>query len=177
MLLGIEKMFWTFDPLQSRNAHLNINRLGVVIREYRIDMYGQTDSPLHRGIGTDRFVPLWQLPTDRVAGRVVGDPRHAFDPSSVDSGSVGVVLSASLREDNLPVPGRVALGLADDWLSVEIPSDVGEVMEKDPGLAQAWRASTREVLTHYMQSGYEVREFVRGRPTSMYLLTQIDEPE
>ena len=177
MALGIEKMFWTFDPLQSRNAHLNITRLGAVIREYRIDMYGQTDSPLHRGIGTDRFVPLWQLPTERVAGRVVDDPRHAFDASVIDADSVGVALSALTRSDTLPAPGRVDLDLRGDWVSVEIPSDVGEMMDRDLGLAQAWRAATREALTHYMQSGYEVREFVRGQPTSTYLLTHIGKAE
>jgi len=175
MALGIEKMFWTFDPLQSRNAHLNLTRLGAVIREYRIDMYGQTDSPLHRGIGTDRFVPLWQLPTDRVAGRVVNDPSHAFDLASIDPNAIGVVLDASIRSDALPVPGRVDLGLEHEWLSVAIPSDVGSLMERDLGLAQAWRAATRNALTHYLQSGYEVREFARGHRTSKYLLTYIDE--
>jgi len=66
MGLGVRKMFWTFDPLRSRNAHLNIARLGIVVREYRENMYGDTDSPLHRGIGTDRFVALWLLDSDRV---------------------------------------------------------------------------------------------------------------
>lgn len=173
MALGIEKMFWTFDPLQSRNAHLNVTRLGAVIREYRVDMYGETDSPLHRGIGTDRFIPLWQLRTERVAGRLVDDPAQAFDPSSLRPDSIGVALDATSRSDSLPLPVRLNLELDDDWISVGVPADVGGVMDLDLGLAQEWRAVTREAFPHYLRQGYEVREFVRGPVVSRYLLTRI----
>ena len=138
MALGIDRMYWTFDPLQSRNAHLNITRLGAVVREYRVDMYGQTDSPLHRGIGTDRFVPLWHLPTERVAGRLTDDPSHAFDPSSIDDASTGVALAAiSTDGGSHPRPGPVDCTLGNEWVRVEIPSDVGALMDDDLGLAQA----------------------------------------
>ncbi|TVP76623.1 MAG: GNAT family N-acetyltransferase, partial [Gemmatimonadales bacterium] len=51
---GVRVMEWTFDPLVARNAHLNLNRLGAAGVEYVVDAYGDSDSPLHRGIGTDR---------------------------------------------------------------------------------------------------------------------------
>ena len=57
---GIQKMFWTFDPLDAKNAHINFNRLGVYAREYVVDMYGQTESPLHAH-GTDRLIVTWDL--------------------------------------------------------------------------------------------------------------------
>ena len=53
---GVAREFWTFDPLQARNAHLNINRLGVRVIDYAVNMYGTTGSPLHLGIATDRFI-------------------------------------------------------------------------------------------------------------------------
>ncbi|NIP92192.1 MAG: acetyltransferase, partial [Gemmatimonadetes bacterium] len=62
----VTRMYWTFDPLESRNAYLNLSRLGAVVREYAPDMYGVSDSPLHRGLGTDRFVVTWELDTARV---------------------------------------------------------------------------------------------------------------
>ena len=175
LALGIQKMFWTFDPLQSRNAHLNVTRLGAVVREYRVDMYGQTDSPLHRGIGTDRFVPLWQLSAQRVEGRVADDPAHAFDPSAIDRKSVGVALGASDARDDRSHPEAVDLTLGEDWVSVAIPADISRLMAEDLELAQAWRLATRKALTHYMGIGYEVREFARGRPTSKYLLARVRE--
>ena len=66
MALGVRTMHWTFDPLQSRNAHMNLVRLGAVMREYEIDMYGESGSPLHEGIGTDRFVVTWEMDSARV---------------------------------------------------------------------------------------------------------------
>lgn len=72
--LGVEVMYWTFDPLQAKNAYLNIEKLGVITSEYHPDMYGETDSPLHRGIGTDRFVARWELVSDRVAEKASGAP-------------------------------------------------------------------------------------------------------
>jgi predicted GNAT superfamily acetyltransferase len=57
---GIQRMFWTFDPLDAKNAHINFNRLGVYAREYVLDMYGRTESPLH-ATGTDRLIVIWEL--------------------------------------------------------------------------------------------------------------------
>jgi predicted GNAT superfamily acetyltransferase len=59
--IGATAISWTFDPLVARNAHLNINVLGVRVSEYVRDMYGQSASPLHRGIGTDRLVATWPV--------------------------------------------------------------------------------------------------------------------
>ena len=58
---GVSEMRWTFDPLQGRNAYVNFSKLGIVAREYAQDMYGETDSPLHRGVGTDRLVATWTM--------------------------------------------------------------------------------------------------------------------
>ena len=173
MALGIEKMYWTFDPLQSRNAHLNITRLGAVIREYRVDMYGQTDSPLHRGIGTDRFVPVWELSTERVSGRLKDDPSFAFDPTTIRGKTIRIALEAILAPGKpYPHPGQVDATLESDWIRIDIPSDVDALMAGDLQLAQAWRAATRAALTHYMGLGYEVQEFIRGLHSSGYLLAR-----
>ena len=58
---GVEIVYWTFDPLEARNAHINFERLGVVAREYLRDVYGETGSHLHAGIGTDRLVAEWHI--------------------------------------------------------------------------------------------------------------------
>jgi len=63
---GIRLIMWTFDPLEIRNAHFNLNRLGAICREYSQNLYGITTSPLHRGIPTDRLVAEWHLDSARV---------------------------------------------------------------------------------------------------------------
>jgi predicted GNAT superfamily acetyltransferase len=67
--LGAKTIYWTFDPLVARNAHLNINVLGVRVTEYVEEMYGQSTSPMHRGIGTDRFVVAWPVDDGELARR------------------------------------------------------------------------------------------------------------
>ena len=69
---GVERIYWTFDPLDAKNAYVNFVRLGVVANEYRVDMYGQTASPLHQGIGTDRLIVVWPIATSRVEQRLSG---------------------------------------------------------------------------------------------------------
>jgi predicted GNAT superfamily acetyltransferase len=68
---GIELMEWTFDPLEIKNAHLNIAKLGAVIRRYKRNFYGPSSSPLHGGLPTDRIVAEWWLGSERVR-RVLG---------------------------------------------------------------------------------------------------------
>ena len=60
----VEIVYWTYDPLVAKNAHINLNKLGAKIQEYVPDMYGEdTGSDLHRGLGMDRFIVAWPMAT------------------------------------------------------------------------------------------------------------------
>jgi predicted GNAT superfamily acetyltransferase len=77
---GIRLIQWTFDPLELRNAHFNLNRLGAICREYLPNHYGTTTSPLHRGLATDRLLVEWRLDSARVVAAIqnlVKDPVEA----------------------------------------------------------------------------------------------------
>jgi predicted GNAT superfamily acetyltransferase len=67
---GIRLIQWTFDPLELRNAHFNLNRLGAICREYQPNLYGVTTSPLHRGLATDRLLAEWHLDSARVVAAI-----------------------------------------------------------------------------------------------------------
>jgi predicted GNAT superfamily acetyltransferase len=67
---GIRFIQWTFDPLELRNAHFNLNRLGAICRQYKPNLYGVTTSPLHRGLATDRLLAEWQLDSPRVIAAI-----------------------------------------------------------------------------------------------------------
>src|SRR5437660_12828731 len=74
---GIRLVQWTFDPLELRNAHFNLNRLGAISRRYLANIYGVTTSPLHRGLETDRLLVEWHLDSPRVVAAIedlVKDP-------------------------------------------------------------------------------------------------------
>jgi predicted GNAT superfamily acetyltransferase len=63
---GFELIEWTFDPLEIKNAYLNIERLGAIARRYSMNQYGITSSPLQGGLPTDRLVAEWWLKSKRV---------------------------------------------------------------------------------------------------------------
>jgi predicted GNAT superfamily acetyltransferase len=75
---GIELMEWTFDPLEIKNAHLNISKLGAIVRRYRHNFYGPSSSPLQGGLPTDRVYSEWWLRSKRVERALRNEPEH-FD--------------------------------------------------------------------------------------------------
>jgi predicted GNAT superfamily acetyltransferase len=82
---GIRLVQWTFDPLELRNAHFNLNRLGAICRQYLPNLYGVTTSPLHRGLATDRLLVEWHLDSPRAVaaiGNLAKDPIEA--PAAIE---------------------------------------------------------------------------------------------
>lgn len=82
---GIRLIQWTFDPLELRNAHFNLNRLGAICREYLPNLYGVTTSPLHRGLATDRLLVEWRLDSARAVAAIQNlekDPGEA--PATIE---------------------------------------------------------------------------------------------
>jgi predicted GNAT superfamily acetyltransferase len=74
---GIRQMEWTFDPLEIKNAYLNIRKLGAIARRYQVDFYGVSSSRLQGGLPTDRLVAEWQLDSPRVEAALEGRPPAA----------------------------------------------------------------------------------------------------
>ena len=128
---GVDTARWTFDPLVAKNAHINLNRLGAVVVEHVENMYGDSNSTLHAGLGTDRFVVEWRLADERVAHVIAG------------------------RE----IAGRESSPQA--AVRVEIPADVYEVLERAPRDAVQWRARTRAAFRQHLAQGYRVTTFSR----------------
>ncbi len=80
MAAGLDLIAWTFDPLQALNAHLNLAKLGVLVREYHLDAYPGSASPLHAGTATDRFVAEWWLSSAHAIERLAAAERDETPP-------------------------------------------------------------------------------------------------
>ena len=76
---GFELMEWTFDPLEVKNAYLNIAKLGAIARRYNVNQYGITSSPLQGGLPTDRLVAEWWMNSKRVEAALADAPRAKFE--------------------------------------------------------------------------------------------------
>ncbi|MHB8753978.1 MAG: acetyltransferase [Candidatus Acidiferrales bacterium] len=98
---GIHLVEWTFDPLELKNAHFNINRLGAVVKRYIPNCYGITESPLHAGLPTDRFVAAWYLDSKRVNGILAGKAPQA----SSGAERISIPADISERKQSDPVAG------------------------------------------------------------------------
>ena len=77
---GFELMEWTFDPLEIKNAYLNIEKLGAIVRRYTLNQYGTSSSPLQGGLPTDRCVAEWWLSSKRVTELLEQGVRPQVDP-------------------------------------------------------------------------------------------------
>jgi predicted GNAT superfamily acetyltransferase len=166
----VNEMTWTFDPLQSRNAHLNFAKLGVVSESYKVDFYGpETSSVLHRN-GTDRLWVTWPLASRRVQARLQGKDSRS---EVLDALSTLTPL-IQFNGDGKPARTDLAAALSRQRIAIEIPSDIGSVEGKDPGLAREWRRQTRWAFTEALQAEFFVAEFcrtVRGQQgPGVYLL-------
>lgn len=80
---GIRLIRWTFDPLEIRNAHFNLNRLGAICRKYLPNLYGLTTSPLHRGLPTDRLLVEWQLDSPRAVAAIENLVKEPIDAPAI----------------------------------------------------------------------------------------------
>jgi predicted GNAT superfamily acetyltransferase len=158
LAMGIRQMTWTFDPLQSKNAHLNFAKLAVVSRTYKTDFYGpQTSSVLHRN-STDRLWVEWRLNSRHVQKRLQGNDGRAEVLEVLSH------LQPLVRFDGSGEPARTDLsaGLARQRIAIEIPSDINSVERKDPDLAKKWREATRWAFTESLKAGFFVAEFCRS---------------
>jgi predicted GNAT superfamily acetyltransferase len=155
---GVARIYWTFDPLVARNAHLNFNRLNVDVDEYVIDMYGSnTDSALHRGLGSDRFIVV--RPVTLPGSDIVPVERdRALAVAAVGRGST--VLNAV---DDAGVPSLATFPETPEEPAyrIAIPLDIEQVQRSDIARAARWRQSTRHAILWAFENGYRVLGFYR----------------
>ena len=120
---GIDVMTWTFDPLRSLNANLNLRRLGAIADRYYADFYGtEAGSFLHQN-GTDRLWVSWHIASDRVERRLSGDAESA------ELSELPVLLAAC--DSGAPQPGNSNSAFAADRFAIEIPRDIGSLEIED----------------------------------------------
>ena len=161
---GLDEITWTFDPLQSLNAHLNFTKLGVISKRYIVNFYGEaTSSPLHTGFGTDRLLVRWMLNGDRVKQHISpNQPRHAktLKPDSAEAEAL-IQSSLLLSEDSRPELSAFTGVLSGDRCSIEIPNDINDLKSRSPELGPAWREATRAAFLAALDAGFVVEEFTR----------------
>lgn len=140
---GVERVYWTFDPLVAANARLNLVVLGATPIEYVPNMYGSTGSRLHSGLETDRLIVEWRLSDPAVEARIEDHPPGAATHAAR---ATLVLLPAGSEPNALRLP-------ADGWARVELPVDIDRLKRESPELAARWQRHLRQVLTDALARG------------------------
>lgn len=157
---GVERVCWTYEPMEAKNAHLYLNKLGGRCVHYHENYY-YLDSGLHAGLPQDRVLV-------EVGLNEVGDKGARLMPLEQALAEHPVA-----RADDLPDAHKVL---------VEIPHKMHELLPRDPEAAMAFRLDTRAVLNHYLnQRGYAAVQLISDvtdqGPRAFYLLNRIDAGE
>jgi predicted GNAT superfamily acetyltransferase len=141
--LGYELVSWTFDPLEARNAYINLHRLGCIARLYDRDHYGEMEDELNRGLPSDRLEAEWWLQQHQPA-------------TTVDNAAVLLRVAADgspLRAQDTMLGGKPVL--------IEVPSDFQAIKRASPELATRWRLESRAAFEAAFDAGLVAVDFQR----------------
>lgn len=148
---GLTEVRWTFDPLQSRNALLNIRRLGALPTSYYPHYYGRMDDEVNRDLETDRLSVRWQIATERVGSRLKGTAPSAEEDRERWSRSVPIV-ETEPGESGIRLPASVTEP-SGSAAHLEIPFDLGLVRQHEPSSLWRWRHAVRDAF----RAAYDVK--------------------
>ena len=182
---GLDRITWTYDPLLSRNAQLNIARLGAVCGTYQRNAYGELRDNLNAGLPTDRFQVDWWVNSARVNRRLSHRARKPLDLAHFLAAGTPLLNPSTPGADGLPRPAAQPdlsqfQAAADDTCPlflVEIPPDFPLMRRSDPALALEWRLHSRGIFEALFSTGYLVTDFVYlpGAPARSFYVVSYGE--
>jgi chorismate synthase len=158
---GIRLVTWTFDPLISRNAHLNIRKLGAIVREYTRDFYGTEPGPLTTFGSSDRAVVEWWVTNNRVEERIHRRRAALTLPQYLESDVLIINPTAPAARGYLQ-PGPHIHTPQSMLAMIELPDNINDIRDDDPELAKAWQLHLRQVLEGVFAAGFLITDLVRG---------------
>ncbi len=148
---------WTFDPMQPLNAYFNLGKLGAWSNCYVENFYGDSTSPLDRGLPTDRFVSRWDLESREVVERLdQGPERHDLRKE------LKKYVVINRLEDAAPgmaTSSPVKLNCTDEEFLFEVPYNLPEIKNRNLGVALEWQGKVRQVFRAYFKKGYAAGDF------------------
>ena len=177
---GLDLVTWTYDPLETVNAHLNLTQLGAVNQTYLRSVYGEMRDSLNRGLPSDRFQVDWWIRSQWVHERLsLAHPLSLADAVA----RLPVVNRVSWRAgDGESVAAPVGLdgGLGAPDVLLQVPYHFQAVKRADLDLAYAWRMHTREAFETLFAQGYAAVDMLRGgldgRAVAYYRFIRPDDP-
>jgi predicted GNAT superfamily acetyltransferase len=175
---NLKLITWTFDPLQSINAYFNVEKLGVIIREYHVNIYGNSSSIFNRGFPTDRFTADWWITSQRVKKRLSNKlPKNLSVPDILTNYTHCLAVTTRIKPNQFIAPQLSRLNMHTPLVIVEIPSNIMTIKKQDITLARKWRSVTRQIFLTYFKKSYIITGVTSGMVDnlrrSFYILERI----
>lgn len=163
---GLSLIKWTFDPLQTRNAYLNLHKLGAIVRKFAPNYYGYVESKQNEGMPTDRFWAEWYIDGSLDLGACQANcaPEDLY---------VAKAINTVEWSDGRPYVTNVELNLEDGELIVVVPNNIQELRRSHKSVAVDWQDKLRQIFKCYLPKYYVV-DFIRDEGCSFYLLKRIE---
>lgn len=168
---GYKKIVWTYDPLETRNAYLNLCKLGGYVKTYIENYYGDMNDELNKGLPSDRFLVEWELDSNKtkkaIQSKAIEDEKWKKYTS---------LLKWGLTEDSLAYPVNINLIKDDTGYLIPVPKDNQEIKSKNIQLAKQWRLELRKVFQQAFSKGYVAVALKKSvEPVHYYVLERVED--
>jgi len=162
---GYNKMVWTYDPLESRNAYLNLCKLGAYVKTYVESYYGEMNDQINRGLPSDRCIVEWKLNSNRALAAIKG-------PSLEEEGwkTYDRLINWELCGVK-PVPVSLKNAGNKSGYLIPVPTSIQSLKQSDIELASEWRYALREQFCDAFAKGYAAVGLIRSdEPVQYYVI-------
>lgn len=168
--LGYSLITWTYDPLESVNAYLNMAKLGGTCSTYMENCYGEMDDLLNSGIPSDRFLVEWNLLQEEpIKFHKEVEIEHLVEES---------IIQYEMNKEGFPIPISILSQnqVKNEDVYVAIPKDFQGMKNADLQIAKEWRKVTRDVFQSLFEEGFQVIDFRKNTiseiPVQFYILNK-----
>ncbi|MCE4607796.1 MAG: hypothetical protein F7B61_02405 [Caldisphaeraceae archaeon] len=166
--MDIRLIKWTFDPLQALNLNFNLEKLGVVARNYKKNYYGNIMDSINRGLDSDRVEAEWYLDSNRVVRRIEGIDKTP-PPNELIKNGGRIVIDRQLKFGvEVPIKKDFVIGVK--TILIAIPKEISSIRNTSIDIARAWRQYTREAYEFYLGRGYILSGFSKDEEGNGYAI-------
>lgn len=158
---GYTEIHWTYDPLETRNAYLNLTKLKGICSVYMENAYGEMKDGLNKGLPSDRFEVHWHISSEHVTEVVTENYDNATPLNEVSF------------DDNIPVCTMFqSRHFSAEAYSLEVPKDFQHVKARNRDIAMDWRMTTRNIFQELFAAGYSAVQLIPGKYTAKYIFVK-----
>lgn len=158
---GYSEIHWTYDPLETRNAYLNLTKLKGICSVYMENAYGEMKDGLNKGLPSDRFEVHWHISSGHVREAETVNYKNPVPLNEVNINN-GLPSCTVFHEEQL----------TEDIYGFEVPKDFQHIKSENQEIAMEWRMLTRKIFQDLFRAGYAAVHLIPEKYTATYIFVK-----